>query len=544
MATASELKVRISADTSGVKKGIAETKRQVKDLSKEVKETTKQTKTQVSGLGKTLLRLAAVTHAFRKLTKATKEGIDNIYEYGKAFNTAMAKNMDKLSSAGLYFKNSLGALVAPIINVITPAVEYIVDKIVKAMNYISKTIAELTGQKTWTRAVYYQTEYKDSIDQTTKSANKLKASLLGIDELNILSKDSGNGGVAQSGKDYKKMFEEVEVEGKKTFEDVWEDFIERGNSKWSLFAGSAATLFALKLGGAFDGLFATSAATGLLGKFTAVLLAAFGGFRLGNWLYYNVPGIRHWADDLMDAGLGEFIDSVKDGWKIMWDDYEEWGIEWGDKIWKTGKDAWNKFLDFVGQNNEIDVTVKNVYWSSTAKTALKAALEILGVDSSFVDGLPGEKTTTYPTHADEPWKNPKPTTPTPKPTPTPTPTPTTPTPTKNQSYIPAYITKRAEGGFVDSGQLFMARENGQNELVGHIGNKTAVANNDQIIESIRIATAQGNAEGNMLLRQMVVALNGLLAKDTTVEAVVTADSITNGLARQNLRNGRTTVAVG
>ena len=132
MATASELKVRISADTSGVKKGIAETKKQVKDLSKEVKETTKQTKTQVSGLGKSLLKLAAVTHAFRKLTKATKDGINNIYEYGRAFNTTMSKNMDKLASAGLYFKNSLGALVAPIINVITPAVEYIVDKIVQA----------------------------------------------------------------------------------------------------------------------------------------------------------------------------------------------------------------------------------------------------------------------------------------------------------------------------------------------------------------------------------------------------------------------------
>lgn len=47
-----------------------------------------------------------------------------------------------------------------------------------------------------------------------------------------------------------------------------------------------------------------------------------------------------------------------------------------------------------------------------------------------------------------------------------------------------YIPRLAEGGFVENtGQLFIAREAGP-ELVGSIGNKTAVANNDQIIAGI------------------------------------------------------------
>ncbi len=47
-----------------------------------------------------------------------------------------------------------------------------------------------------------------------------------------------------------------------------------------------------------------------------------------------------------------------------------------------------------------------------------------------------------------------------------------------------YIPRLAEGGFVENtGQLFIAREAGP-ELVGSIGNKTAVANNDQIISGI------------------------------------------------------------
>ncbi|MEF2593715.1 MAG: hypothetical protein U0M51_04140 [Eggerthellaceae bacterium] len=41
----------------------------------------------------------------------------------------------------------------------------------------------------------------------------------------------------------------------------------------------------------------------------------------------------------------------------------------------------------------------------------------------------------------------------------------------------------ASGGFVDEGQLFVARESGP-EMVGTMGGKTAVANNDQIVEGI------------------------------------------------------------
>lgn len=42
----------------------------------------------------------------------------------------------------------------------------------------------------------------------------------------------------------------------------------------------------------------------------------------------------------------------------------------------------------------------------------------------------------------------------------------------------------AKGGFPESGEMFMARESGP-ELVGRMGNKNAVANNNQIIEGIR-----------------------------------------------------------
>lgn len=45
------------------------------------------------------------------------------------------------------------------------------------------------------------------------------------------------------------------------------------------------------------------------------------------------------------------------------------------------------------------------------------------------------------------------------------------------------------GGYPTTGELFFARENGP-EYVGSIGNKTAVANNDQITTSITNALIQ------------------------------------------------------
>lgn len=48
------------------------------------------------------------------------------------------------------------------------------------------------------------------------------------------------------------------------------------------------------------------------------------------------------------------------------------------------------------------------------------------------------------------------------------------------NHVKAY----ASGGFADQGQLFIAREAGP-EMVGTIGNRAAVANNDQIVEAIK-----------------------------------------------------------
>ena len=62
----------------------------------------------------------------------------------------------------------------------------------------------------------------------------------------------------------------------------------------------------------------------------------------------------------------------------------------------------------------------------------------------------------------------------------------------------------ASGGFPDVGQLFIANESGP-ELVGKIGNQSAVVNNQQIIEGIKqgvleaLSSASGTQNINLYL---------------------------------------------
>lgn len=73
----------------------------------------------------------------------------------------------------------------------------------------------------------------------------------------------------------------------------------------------------------------------------------------------------------------------------------------------------------------------------------------------------------------------------------------------------------ASGGFPDVGQMFIARERGP-ELVGTIGQKTAVANNQQIVEGIAAGVEDANAEQNALLREQNELLLAILNKNTSV----------------------------
>jgi hypothetical protein len=75
------------------------------------------------------------------------------------------------------------------------------------------------------------------------------------------------------------------------------------------------------------------------------------------------------------------------------------------------------------------------------------------------------------------------------------------------------LSRYADGGFPAQGQMFIAREAGA-EMVGSIGRRTAVVNNDQIVESVSNGVAVANEEQNALLREQNSLLRAMLEKET------------------------------
>ena len=172
-----------------------------------------------------------IRQALRAITQGFKEGLENLYKYSQAVGTTLAGSMDRLATSALYMKNSLAAMAAPIIEAIAPAIDFVIDKVVEAMNWINQFIAKLTGKDTWTRAVRQATTWGDTTNEAGKNAasgikaanDELKRSILAFDELNVLSKPNKNVGSTGSGSsssgtgngaNYATMFEEVPIDSK------------------------------------------------------------------------------------------------------------------------------------------------------------------------------------------------------------------------------------------------------------------------------------------------------------------------------------------
>lgn len=163
-----------------------------------------------SGFIRSMGRVAmyrAIRFVLSQIATAFKEGTNNVYQYSKAIGGNLASSMARIASSFLYFKNSIGAMVAPLINALAPAIEYVIDKAVALINVLNQLFAKLSGASTWTKAVKTQTEYAEAAGGAAEAAKSLTA---GFDELNVLS-DSGGGGGA-GGMDYGSMFEEMQLD--------------------------------------------------------------------------------------------------------------------------------------------------------------------------------------------------------------------------------------------------------------------------------------------------------------------------------------------
>jgi hypothetical protein len=147
----------------------------------------------------------AVMKVSQTISKAFTEGIQNMAKYSSEFNGKMSE----MASATATLKNSIGALTAPIISALTPAIVTLCTWLTNAINAMNRFIAAISGKSTWTKAKKQQVDYAASLDKTAGSAKKAAGALAAFDDLNVLQKNdsgSGSGGTGSGGSD---LYEEV-----------------------------------------------------------------------------------------------------------------------------------------------------------------------------------------------------------------------------------------------------------------------------------------------------------------------------------------------
>lgn len=195
--------VRIGASATG--RGIVKLGGYFKTLGISALASTKKAYKGISQVLKIVLVYGGAFRAFMLFTQGVSEGLQNISKY----SDETATNMNKLSTMSLYLKNSIGAALYPVIVAITPALEAMANAIIKALNAFNQFVAAWGGSKTFIRAKEYLKEYGDT---ATSTANKIKKSFAGMDEITVIG-DKDGGSAGSSTPDYSQMFETAEVSG-------------------------------------------------------------------------------------------------------------------------------------------------------------------------------------------------------------------------------------------------------------------------------------------------------------------------------------------
>ena len=85
------------------------------------------------------------------------------------------------------------------------------------------------------------------------------------------------------------------------------------------------------------------------------------------------------------------------------------------------------------------------------------------------------------------------------------------------------VEQRATGGFVKSGDLVLANENGNFEMMGKMGNQPVVANNQQIVSGISQGVSQANTDVVSELRTVANLMQKMLQKEFVARAVPGSD---------------------
>lgn len=151
---------------------------------------------------KSAIGIGSLVMLFNRLKSVMREGFSNLSQYSSQTSSDLARLKGSLTQV----KDSLAVAFAPILTVVAPLIQTLVNYITAACNALAMFFGALTGQKTITVAksglgdiAAGAVDAADATDTANGSAQDYKRTLMGFDQINKLDDKSGGGGGGTGG---------------------------------------------------------------------------------------------------------------------------------------------------------------------------------------------------------------------------------------------------------------------------------------------------------------------------------------------------------
>lgn len=564
--TLETIEVEVKYRAGGAATALKNVTSAVKGLSKEAKSAKSPLENFVSSL-KRIAFYRFIRAIIKSITEAFKEGLEKAYIFSSGIEGEghrFADALDHMKSAGNQMKGQLGSAFIALLAAIEPILIKIINLVTAVADAIAQFLSAFTGTK-YLKANATAAKFADTMKSGAGAAKEWRNQLLGFDEINRLNEPSSGGGGGGSNPLEGYDFEASPINQKildfvNAIKDKLQPAIDRlkeafGRLKeaWDAFVDSfdgskvqqlIVDLLALGGNAIINGLtLLCDTLTLVLDVLTALNTGDWSKVwkDLAQWLYdlailvsdlmvgitdLIMDGLIILAgiiDNLIGTDLAGWLQNDKDQFDAMYraakesdeglfgmkktlglvEDATEGAAEETDVFKKSLEDFGIQVDDTTTKVNGVRGAVdwvldgfRNFGWEvGNIITSLFQPLEDLASWIQHVlDGfglLSGINARTSQMWGDG----------------------------------SVYLQGFASGGFPDEGQLFVARESGA-EMVGSIGNRTAVATNQDIVEGIR----QG-------VYDAVVAANGNGNSDVNVRVYLDSREIKIGQQRLNRAMG-------
>lgn len=331
-----------------------------------------------------------IRSGIKAVTQAVREGLDILVEWDRTYgnNTSFAaQTTDELAAKWYELKKSIGAAIMPIIQILEPALMWVMDAVINIANILNQIVRSVQGYSDYMKATYRTTK------STVGAAKELRRVLFGFDELNVLPSQSGSGASENvSAWDY----DPTEID------DTWLSLGERLKGIWDdLNKNFEGTMDAIKrvfegTGKVLKGLLNGDwqmVGEGIVDIFKGAAEATWLSIKgfvntTWEWLFGETPKITQFAEDLSQAFKDGLI-TKEELWTIFSNlfGFTEKNLWSGwDDFWKDLKKSFYVVLyelaSYIDEHPVISKLFKAIFGIDSS--ALKAAIEVKFTTDTFL----------------------------------------------------------------------------------------------------------------------------------------------------------------